>query len=892
MYITVAQADVYFAGSTRQVEWGAVTDKEALIKRASQRIEAIPFKTDTGNRTADRYVNGENVPNKILIATAELSLWYNTNRLDQNTALEEDVDNSLSPFVSDLPMVVQNALFIYLATIAIPAEERVQPTQGKSIPLHGVPSESGEVAPIPAGSGVTEARAQEIVNTHRQIPDAHHTPGTGGGVDQTARTAAAQAQSEIDTHEGSTHNTDTTARAEINTHENSTHNTDEVARTAAQNALNFAHNIPAGVTEEDLTDRFTDFLDMIKQFAVVGNDEKPLASDIAVDPENGYQPNTSYEMGQRIEGGIRKPQWVPRPTSSGGFFISFTTRPTADNIAVGGWAAAGGHVLVVPADGPEEIWVRYTTTSALVKVATFADHIVRPLASGQLPTANLNRNRIGIGANGFFRSVNHGHAKLVTFDNYGPTRTAPPTVSAQELLYGGSVANPPHSTIGNFVVNTILWDRGSEVWIIKPSAGATQWSTYSGPIGYHTGRLYLTEGDAAVHVANATEVGDIYIIGHGANQKPEIVKSVIPAAADDWQWDFIGTSIQDVVEIVNTHNASATAHTNIRDLITALTTTVDGITNTGSTVTGAQIVTLLSALTGDARLSHGDLKNNPNIGTLITDIANKLQIAAYSTTGSYSRGSANSIVTHGNNVYIYTSGTARTANHDPSTHPNYWANFTTLANTVIVDNTTNTHFRLGNLIITHEDEVYLCATNAQAGTARNLAYVKANSGVGGEFVHLTDKIPTTWKGPHVGGTTYQAGDRVTTANNTRLFTALQSTNQTPPGNRWIETLGSVNIPDNSIAKAKLNAALREEIDIVEVSEHSNNNITYHAGASIVRVGTVLYQCRQGYTTSFANPRTPGTTAGMNHWDTLLVFREYDSEPSGDVPDGVVGWWAE
>ena len=64
--------------------------------------------------------------------------------------------------------------------------------------------------------------------------------GGGGGVDQTARDAAATAQGEIDTHEASTHNTDPTARAavanvmtEIDTHEASTHNTDPTARTAA-----------------------------------------------------------------------------------------------------------------------------------------------------------------------------------------------------------------------------------------------------------------------------------------------------------------------------------------------------------------------------------------------------------------------------------------------------------------------------------------------------------------------------------------------------------------------------------------------------------------------------------------------------------------------------------
>ncbi len=70
---------------------------------------------------------------------------------------------------------------------------------------------------------------------------------TGDGTDQTARDAAAQAQSDIDVHKASPHNMDITAQSvafnarqtaeqaqtAIETHRNSTHNTDMTARTAA-----------------------------------------------------------------------------------------------------------------------------------------------------------------------------------------------------------------------------------------------------------------------------------------------------------------------------------------------------------------------------------------------------------------------------------------------------------------------------------------------------------------------------------------------------------------------------------------------------------------------------------------------------------------------------------
>ena len=78
--------------------------------------------------------------------------------------------------------------------------------------------------PTTITGGLTLAQVQSLIATHRDITAAHHDPamGMGGpGEDQTARDAAATAQAaadgaqgEIDTHEGSTHNVDSTARSE------------------------------------------------------------------------------------------------------------------------------------------------------------------------------------------------------------------------------------------------------------------------------------------------------------------------------------------------------------------------------------------------------------------------------------------------------------------------------------------------------------------------------------------------------------------------------------------------------------------------------------------------------------------------------------------------------
>ena len=91
--------------------------------------------------------------------------------------------------------------------------------------------------------------------------------GGGDGTDQTARNAAASAQTtadgaqtEIDSHELATHNTDSTARtaaaaaqAEIDNHEASTHNTDGTARTAAGAAQTTANTARTELTTHEGT---------------------------------------------------------------------------------------------------------------------------------------------------------------------------------------------------------------------------------------------------------------------------------------------------------------------------------------------------------------------------------------------------------------------------------------------------------------------------------------------------------------------------------------------------------------------------------------------------------------------------------------------------------------
>ena len=178
--------------------------------------------------------------------------------------------------------------------------------------------------------------------------------------------------------------------------------------------------------------------------------------------------------------------------------IFVTRRPTPAQIAPGGnlaWQWRRGHVLVQ--HQTTTIRRRYgsdipPSLSDLALLATFADRSSLRIpvgADGMLPSRSRlpgpRRQSLATTSSGAVGE--QGHDKIVTFKDYGPTRVVlvgEPAKSANELLYAGSVGQPPHSTIGNYVVNTIFWDWGSARYgFSRPSADATQWATYSGPLG-------------------------------------------------------------------------------------------------------------------------------------------------------------------------------------------------------------------------------------------------------------------------------------------------------------------------------------------------------------------------------------------------------------------------
>ena len=363
--------------------------------------------------------------------------------------------------------------------------------------------------------------------------------------------------------------------------------------------------------------------------------------------------------------------------------------------------------------------------------------------TGVLPDAGLdaNQGRIAVSGNHILQSLDHGAVdQVVTFKRYGPTRvvlTGEPARSSQEDNYQGDFAAPPD--ISAYDASDFLWDEGSQIWLFKQNQNDATWRGFGGPAGFAHGSLYSTEALAAQHVS---ETGKVYIIGQGSGQHVFIVTTYTAATDENWQWDPIGVSLGDVQSAIAAHNTATDAHNDIRSTLSTVEDRLDAL--------------------------------------------DPLEIAAYDSTATYSRGSANSIVTHANGLFIYISSTERSSGHDPDTQPGYWLELSEGVTYEVISSGSHRIAARTLVVDGVTDQVYLCTTTQT--TPRDLTYIKDQAAsIGGTFIELTAMIPTTWKGPHVIGQDYEAGDRVTTNANTRIYTARVDTGETPPHADWIQT---------------------------------------------------------------------------------------------------------
>lgn len=107
------------------------------LVKASRRLESVPFLTDRINpdgtlhdRPHGRFMNGfvpdsqgnpimeQPIPTVLASAVAYLAHWYLEFPLNQDLHHLELNDSNTSPFIADLPLRVQNALWPYLSNEA------------------------------------------------------------------------------------------------------------------------------------------------------------------------------------------------------------------------------------------------------------------------------------------------------------------------------------------------------------------------------------------------------------------------------------------------------------------------------------------------------------------------------------------------------------------------------------------------------------------------------------------------------------------------------------------------------------------------------------------------------------------------------------------------------
>ena len=116
IWCTLTTVNDYF-GLRGNADWNSIpaNERAALLQVATDRLESIPFRGDNKSRTTTRYNNASlstnpPIPYNLLVAFCEMSLWVYTNPLQQQQVVNPSSRYNISAWLSDLPLIIQNAL--------------------------------------------------------------------------------------------------------------------------------------------------------------------------------------------------------------------------------------------------------------------------------------------------------------------------------------------------------------------------------------------------------------------------------------------------------------------------------------------------------------------------------------------------------------------------------------------------------------------------------------------------------------------------------------------------------------------------------------------------------------------------------------------------------------
>ena len=184
---------------------------------------------------------------------------------------------------------------------------------------------------------------------------------------------------------------------------------------------------------------------------------------------------------------------------------------------------------------------------------------------------------------------------------------------------------------------------------------------------------------------------------------------------------------------------------------------------------------------GGTFASDADLQDADDVIDLTDGVG--LDVTAYSASATYSRGSANSIVTHDSHVWVYVSS-QRNTNHDPEQFPQYWWKIDTPIRVLNHDSATTTHWRSGEFFLTETGELRMATATISASPADIIA---DHTGADQEFLWLNESGG--------GGTTVTANPSGTDgADLTRL--TIGSTNYNIAGRiSWAFVIDTLIVPE-------------------------------------------------------------------------------------------------
>ena len=326
-------------------------------------------------------------------------------------------------------------------------------------------------------------------------------------------------------------------------------------------------------------------------------------------------------------------------------------------------------------------------------------------------------------------------ASITESDLYQGEYQSDVTYSAMEIVSVGSgitsryfIYSSPteRSTAHNPETAPQHWREIGRLTSMQPNPGGT-------PAHFAGGELVVIGTDVYLCLTEPPYAVD----ASGISVRPEFLR--------------ITTTTSDINSLIAVHNAAADTHTDIRGLIPRLHFRGEWDADTayifGDIISVGVSNNRIFFIAPVANTGVNPTTQNQTSWKPVTPEGEGAELAGpWAADGLYQLGSLGSLVTRSNRLFFYSSAVARDRDHDPLLFPQFWVD---VSNTVgLVNMAENSSIRVprGTLVLmTEDDAIFLATTDAGASSLRSAATIRANSGLGGDFVRLNPPPPATYR---------------------------------------------------------------------------------------------------------------------------------------------------